>query len=111
MRRTVVRAHAATYPDPIAVRCGDTLRLTGREEIWDGHRWLWAIAHNREGWVPSDLPRRERGQTKAAYDYSARELDLEPGASVTVIEVSHGWAWCRDNRGLEGWVPLRVLGD
>jgi hypothetical protein len=112
MKRAVIHAHSATYPDPINVRRGDALHLVGRENSWDGHRWLWAIAADgREGWVPSDLPRCEHGHTTAAYDYSARELDVAPGSLVRVSKVSHGWAWCCNDRGLEGWIPLRVLSE
>ncbi len=52
----VVETHHATYPDPIAFDAGDVVRLTGREDIWDGYRWQWAIAPDgREGWIPDSL--------------------------------------------------------
>jgi len=52
-QRTVLYSHNATYSDPIRVAKGEIVRLTGREDLWDGHRWLWAVAEDgKEGWVP-----------------------------------------------------------
>ncbi|MGP1397124.1 MAG: SH3 domain-containing protein [Inquilinaceae bacterium] len=112
MQRRVSRRHASLYPDPIRVEEGEAFRLTDRSELWDGHRWLWAVAEDgREGWVPDDLPARRPDATVAAYAYSARELDVEPEQSVQVTRTSHGWAWCVDDRGNAGWVPLSALAD
>jgi hypothetical protein len=54
--RVVLENHGASYADPIEVAKGEPVSLTGREDIWDGHRWFWAVADDgREGWVPDDL--------------------------------------------------------
>ncbi len=48
----VLESHNASYADPIKVAKGEFLLLTGQEDVWDGHRWLWAVADDgREGWV------------------------------------------------------------
>ena len=109
-RRTVRDSHTATYADPIRVTKGDTVFLTGREEVWDGHRWLWAVADDgREGWIPDDLVVQVDGRTVAARDFSALELTCQAGETVEVVRQTHGWAWCRKGDGGEGWVPLREL--
>lgn len=105
-----MRNHRSSYPDPIRVKRGDGFRLTGREDVWDGHRWLWAAAEDgREGWVPDDLPCKRDGSITAAYDYSAHKLDVVSGENVELMATSHGWAWCRQANGDEGWIPLHVL--
>ena len=108
--RIVAEAHEATYADPIRVRRGEILTLTGREEEWDGHRWVWAIAGGREGWVPDDLP-DEASPPRAARDYSAVELTVRPGERLIAIRATHGWAWCLNDDGDEGWVPERCLSE
>lgn len=110
MKRSVIHAHQASYTNPIHVAAGDVLSLSGGEDLWEGHRWLWALATDgREGWVPADLPCCRGEFTVAAYDYAARELTVMPGEVVDVLRVSHGWAWCRRETGDEGWIPERVL--
>ncbi len=55
---------------------GEFLSLTGREDVWDGHRWLWAVADDgREGWV-QQLQKYEGGHNhinaSRLYDFSQR---------------------------------------
>lgn len=110
MRRRVLTSHASTYPDPIVLARGAPLRLTGRSDLWDGHRWLWAVAEDgREGWVPDDLPVERAGRPVAAFAYSAAELDVAAGQWVEVRETRHGWASCTNEAGAAGWVPLKCL--
>ncbi|MEL7465490.1 MAG: SH3 domain-containing protein [Pseudomonadota bacterium] len=109
--RTVTEAHEASYANPIRVRRGDALFLQGREDDWDGHRWLWAEAHGREGWIPDDLPSTEGSGAVARWDYSALEMTVAKGQRVAVARETHGWAWCIDDDGDEGWVPERCLGE
>ena len=110
-RRTVRAAHTASYSDPIEVAAGQSLTQTGRDDVWDCHRWLWAVASDgREGWIPDSLVSPPGTlQTIAAYDYSARELTCETGEELEAERESHGWAWCRAADGRQGWVPLRNL--
>ena len=42
--RVVLENHSASYADSIKVAKGEFLSLTGREDVGDGHRWLWATA-------------------------------------------------------------------
>ncbi|MEM8812103.1 MAG: SH3 domain-containing protein [Pseudomonadota bacterium] len=108
---SIVRAvHTRSYEDPIRLKVGDHVRLTGRVDQWQGYRWLWAIAPDgRAGWIPDDLIVAHGGQAVATEDYSALELSCRTGETVDVIRTRHGWAWCRNAVGEEGWVPLRNL--
>ena len=84
--------------------------MSGREDVWEGHRWLWARAvDGREGWVPDSLPRPGGAGSVAAWDYAAVELTCAAGEGVTLLRQTHGWAWCRRDDGGEGWLPLRCL--
>lgn len=103
-------AHLASYSDPIRVELGDALSLDGREDDWDGHRWLWAVSTDgREGWVPDNLIDEHLRVPVARFGYSAIELTCDVGENVQILCETHGWAWCRNEKGGEGWIPQRCL--
>ena len=65
--RVVLENHSASYADSIKVAKGEFLSLTGREDVGDGHRWLWAIADDgREGWYAA--PDGKFTRTDFVYD-------------------------------------------
>lgn len=107
---TAIADHDASYEDPIAFAAGDVVALSGRTELWDGHRWLWArAADGREGWVPDGIVEIGDGQAVALEDYDAKELTCRVGEILTGLSSTHGWTWCRNAAGDCGWVPARVL--
>jgi len=105
----VISGWSASYPDPIQLKAGTRLRLDGRSDNWDGHIWVWAQAPDgREGWVPDCLLTATQPVT-AKDDYSAHELSCVEGQVLIVERQQHGWAFCRNDLGQNGWVPLRNL--
>ncbi|GGM05240.1 hypothetical protein GCM10011534_28810 [Pseudooceanicola nanhaiensis] len=107
MRVIATKGWQASYADPIRLRAGEAPRLSGREDIWDGHRWLWAVAEDgREGWVPDTLVSPEG---RAVREYSALELGCAVGEEMEAVTETHGWTLCRNAEGAEGWVPSRHL--
>jgi len=51
--RIVLESHNASYAEPIKVAKDAFLSLTGRDDVRDGQRWLWAAADDgREDWAP-----------------------------------------------------------
>ena len=110
MTHRVVEDWRATYADPIRLAAGEALHLTGRQENWDGHIWLWAkSAAGPEGWIPDSLVARGPTGPVAREDYTAAELTCLAGDILTVEKVTHGWAYCRSKDGASGWVPERNL--
>ena len=65
----------------------------------------------REGWVPDDLVTETDDGTVASRDFSAIELTCSAGDAVDIVWETHGWAWCRNRDGSEGWLPLRNLSE
>ena len=105
----VSQGWTASYDNPIAVRAGETLALSGREDLWDGHRWLWAMSGaGAEGWVPDSLLRGPADPV-ALWDYTAQELTCDAGQRLTGITEMNGWVFCKTQDGAEGWVPRRNL--
>ena len=79
--RVVQIARAASYANPIKVTKGQRVTLIGREDIWDGHRWFWAVSDDgREGWVPDNYITRTANNPVACCDYSAFELTPDSGS-------------------------------
>jgi hypothetical protein len=56
----------------------------------------------------SYLSQRE-GLARGVEDYSARELDVEPGERGRVVRIRGGWAYVALASGREGWLPAHVL--
>ena len=42
-------------------------------------------------------------------DYTATELTVEEGETVTVLLMESGWGWATNESGQSGWVPLTHL--
>jgi hypothetical protein len=90
----------------LCVRAGDALVLGEEDEENEG--WVWATdPEDRGGWAPIDLADPQTGL--ARYDYSAAELNAAEGELVTVEEDRNGWAWCVNEAGEKGWIPLPNL--
>ncbi|HUW96528.1 MAG TPA: SH3 domain-containing protein [Anaerolineae bacterium] len=41
--------------------------------------------------------------------YTATELNVEEGETVTVLLMESGWGWVTNESGQSGWVPLENL--
>ncbi len=106
----VLTTHEASYDDPIVLRAGETVVLSGRTDIWDGYTWIWATAKDgREGWIPDTLIEVHDGEVIAREDYSAVELTCFVGDVLTGLKSTNGWVWCLNDSGISGWVPSRNL--
>lgn len=112
VRAKIHTAHCASYSDPIKVEKGELLQLDGREDVWEGHRWLWAVAPDgKAGWIPDSLLDENTSDPVALFNYSAMELTCNVSDCVQIINETHGWAWCKNQTGSQGWVPLKCFGQ
>ncbi|AKT38824.1 SH3 domain-containing protein [Chondromyces crocatus] len=109
----VLARYTPSRPDPISFRLGDPVQLDGRDDLWEGNRWVWATnAGGHGGWIPPQavVPAEEgAGHWIARRDYSARELDVHPGDRLDILRRELGWCWCRTAQGDCGWIPERDL--
>jgi hypothetical protein len=110
MKFRVTETWQATYADPIRLEAGDMLYLTGRQEVWEGHVWLWArSADGLEGWIPDSIVRQGEIGHIATESYTAAELTCRAGQIVSGAKETHGWVFCTLPDGSAGWVPRRNL--
>lgn len=109
----VIAPHAISYPDPLAVKAGDTVSLTGKVDQWNNKpEWtfLWCVdQRGKDGWVPQEHIEQQGATGIMLYDYDCVELAVAVGETVTMAATVSGWVWCANQHGQSGWVPLECL--
>lgn len=112
----VIRIWRASTDKPVEVVPGAfvELDLSRRENHPDWQGWVWCKAEDKEGWVPEQILEFQAGSSGAGArvtcHYTARELSVDEGDVVTIIEMLNGWAWVENVSNQEqGWVPLQNL--
>lgn len=108
----VTKNHKGEFQVPLVAKKGDVVEGLERETEWEG--WLCCRDNSgTHGWVPKTYldPASESGQLQFLQDYNARELTIDAGQEVIVLDEESGWAWVRTTLGEEGWIPLENLRD
>lgn len=109
---SIIKAYKTQYENPIILISGEKVKL-GREETeekWKG--WIWAESKTNKGWIPVQIIEfaDDRKTGTINEDYSAKELDVEPGDEVIKIKSLNGWSWSKNTRSQEeGWIPDEVI--
>ena len=108
----VIKNHKSELQIPLIANEGDIVEGKERETDYEG--WLWC--QNTSGvnaWVPKTYFEQiaESGQYQFLKDYNSRELTVDEGQEVIVLNEESGWAWVRTPLGDEGWIPLENLQD
>jgi hypothetical protein len=108
----VTKNHKAEFNIPLIANKDEIVEGQERETEWEG--WLWC--RNSSGvhaCVPKAYlkPASESGHYQFVQDYNARELTIDEGQEVIVLNEESGWAWVRTPLGDEGWIPLVNLQD
>lgn len=113
MIKAIITSNYSTqYQNPIGLKKGDRVRL-GQEEMekkWKG--WIWAEDSTNGGWVPTQILKFSADNKSAEIleDYSAKELDVEEGEEVYVVQHLNGWVFVKHSTsGEEGWIPEENL--
>jgi hypothetical protein len=107
-RARMLRSYRAKYADPIAFAAGEALTLGERDQEWPD--FVWATdPRGRSGWAPLAAIDARLVPAIACESYSARELDADAGATLTLLRETGGWWWARNGAGAEGWLPARDL--
>lgn len=103
----------ADYEDkdsnPIHLTAGDEVTVGIADRAWPG--WVWATDNNgNDGYVPEEIlePLGE-GRFAAMKDYDPTVLTIRRGDTIESIQQNHGWHWCRNEKGEEGWVGGYLL--
>lgn len=108
-----IASHRTEYEHPIKLEKGESVTLGERapEENWKD--WIWAEnSKGTGGWVPVQLIDFPGDGTRGTVleDYSARELDVDPGEEILKIRTLNGWTWVRRTSDREeGWIPNETI--
>ena len=114
----MTRARVTTEHRPperlvLEVQEGAAVTIGELDAEWPSFRWC-VDELGVGGWVPDRYLRHEElGRARCLRAYSTRELTVDPGDEVELVERDDesGWHWCRDGAGREGWVPARSLAE
>ncbi|WP_421171086.1 SH3 domain-containing protein [Aeromonas dhakensis] len=109
MLALITTAHHTCYPNPIAFRAGELVRIGHEDDEFPG--WVCTFtADGNEGWAPLSLLTQISAQeAQARQDYTARELDVAAGEWVRVDRELAGWLWVHNDQGQSGWIPASAI--
>jgi len=108
----VTKDHKSEFHVPMVAMKGEIVQGEKRETQYKG--WLWCQNnHGVNAWVPETHleATSDSGKYQFLKDYNSRELNVEEGQEVIVLEEDSGWIWVRTTLGEEGWIPLEKVQD
>ena len=94
---------------PLQLAAGDEVTVGPVDRAWPG--WVWAVGANEcRGYVPeSILEPLGEGRFAAIEDFDPTVLNVRRGDELESLRQIHGWHWCRNVHGKEGWVAGYLL--
>ena len=108
MKYCVIRSHRPESSDFLSACTGDELSFERKETTYSG--WIWCTGQRgAQAWVPEAYVSIEGTRCFMTRDYSSRELELEVGDKVELLEIESGWAWVLDSSNVNGWIPMERL--
>lgn len=114
MHVTVIAPHTSRYPDPIRLPKGAAVQVdVAYAGMAEQDHWMFCrdVQSGREGWIhEAFLQRISAGEALLCADYSAFELNVQPGDGLMLFRTVGGWGWCMGVKdGLAGWVPQECM--
>ena len=104
----VVASYRSPYTEPLVLQKGERMTWERRECEWPG--WTWCTTEGGESrWVPENWLEKDGEYCVLQRDYTATELNVEKGETVTVSFMESSWGWVTNESGESGWVPLEYL--
>ncbi len=95
--------------DPIHLKPGDEIHVGPADRTWPG--WVWASdVSGNDGYVPEEILKPlGDGKFVASEAFDPAVLTIRRGDRLESIRQIHGWHWCRNDSGREGWVAGYLL--
>jgi hypothetical protein len=94
---------------PLKLAAGDLVQTGNKDQTWPG--WIWAVdTHGNDGYIPEEiLEIQSTGCSRVLADFDPRVLKISRGDRLQSLQRIHGWHWCRNESGEEGWVAGYLL--
>lgn len=101
--------YTETDRNPLFLNPGDKLTGGNADQAWPG--WVWVTDRGgRSGYVPSEILEPVDGNGFiATAPFDPTVLVLRRGDRLESLRQIHGWHWCQNDRGEEGWVAGYLL--
>lgn len=95
--------------DPIRLQSGDRIKVGGADRTWPG--WVWATdGVGNDGYVPEEILKDlGDGEFSVTEAFDPTVLTIKRGDQLESLRQIHGWHWCRNRIGQEGWVAGYLL--
>ena len=104
----VIKAHQASYANPIIAIKGTLVKCIKRDPDFPG--WVWCEdATGLDGWVPESYLQFDGDHAELLEDYDALELTISEGERLDIIKEIAGWYFCQNESDQYGWVPVENL--
>lgn len=102
--------YSVAYPNPIKLAAGDRLQITKRETNPEWLGWVFCVREDGVGgWVSETYLSLDGDHAVALRAYDATELAVSKNELVEKLHEEFGWAWVRNAKSQEGWIPLQNL--
>jgi hypothetical protein len=115
----VIKKWSVIYTDPLKLTSGQEvlIDINRKEENPDWKGWVWCETSDNRGWVPEQIlnvthTTDKHSKATVLENYSAEELNADPGELVIGDKIINGWLWCRKEGTEEsGWLPIDNLSE
>lgn len=95
--------------DPLRLEVGDRVEVGAADRTWPG--WVWAKnPAGKGGYVPQEILKEAgEGWCELIEPFDPAVLTIKRGDRLDSLRQIHGWHWCRNAQGVEGWVAGYLL--
>jgi hypothetical protein len=110
-RVRVIESRPRDHVRNLSVQEGDVIGVGHRNQQYPEMRWCTPES-GYSGWMAEsyfEYTSPTEAVVKKAYD--AAQLTVFEGEELDVLDVVGEWLLCRNDRGIQGWVPRRILED
>ena len=110
-RVRVVESRPRDHVRNLSVHVGDVIGVGHSNQQFPGLRWC-TPERGHSGWMAEsyfEYSSPTEGVVKR--DYDAAQLTVFEDEELEVVDEVGGWLLCRNDRGIQGWVPRRILED
>lgn len=96
------------YPNPLTLCAGEVVTVVANDAQWPAYVWC-TNGQGLGGWVPESYLEIRGDAGQARRDYDARELTVDMGEILVLLDEEGGWYWAENGCGERGWVPKNHL--
>ncbi len=110
-RVRVLESRPRDHVRNLSVHVGDVIGVGHRNQQYPELLWC-TPERGYSGWMAeSYFDYTSPREAVVKKDYDASQLTVIAGEVLVVLDTVGEWLLCRNERGIQGWVPKRILED